>query len=160
MRNLNRPTARLVTVVLLDAAANGAADQQAEDAVVMLTGALTSVPYGRQRRWDALASLAPRLVGLLKDAKVDIRWVYEVDRRHLTAVRREIEKAHAWIANHGAWPRLCVALDTPDLAREWPPYHSWRRAVWEVVNVACMDDVDRATSGLPLPRDIREAMVM
>jgi hypothetical protein len=162
MRNfaLNRPTARLIATVLLDAAANGTANQQAEDAVMMLAGALTSVPYGRQRRWDALAGLAPRLVGLLRDAGVDIGWVHNVDRRHIVAVRREIERAHAWFDSHGTWPRLCVALNTPDLAGEWPPYHSWRRAVWEVVNTARMDVIDRATSMLPLPRDVREAMVM
>jgi len=149
----------MITTVLLGAAAHDAADWQAEDAVIMLAGALTSVPYGRQRMWDALAGLAPRLVGLLLDAGVDIRWVHDVDRRHIAAVRREIEKAHAWIDEHGTRPHVCVALNTPDLAEAWPPYHSWRRAVWELVNTARMDDVDRATSGIPLPRDVREGLV-
>src|SRR5690606_36308492 len=109
--SLNRPTARMITAVLLDAAAHDATDQQAEDAVLMLAGALTNVPYGRQRMWDALAGLAPRLVGLLRDAGVDIRWVHDVDRRHIAAVRREIERAHAWIDEHGARPYVCVTLN-------------------------------------------------
>src|SRR5690606_31211208 len=148
--SLNRPTARMITAILLDATAHGAADWQADDAVVMLAGALTSVPYGRQRMWDALAGLAPRLVGLLRTAQVDIRWVHDVDQRHIRAVRREIEKANAWIDEHGTRPHVCVTLNTPDLAEAWPPYHSWRRSVWEIVNYSRMDDVDRATSGLPL----------
>src|SRR5690606_9354744 len=157
--SLNRPTARMITAILLDAAAHGAADQQADDAVVMLAGALTSVPYGRQRMWDALAGFAPRLVGLLRDAQVDIRWIHDVDRRHIAAVRREVDRAHAWIDTNGTRPDASVALNTPELDREWPPYHSWKRSVWEVVNYSRMDDVDRCTSGLPLPRDVREALV-
>lgn len=157
--SLNRPTARMITAVLLDAAAHDAADWQAEDAVVMLAGALTSVPYGRQRMWDALAGLAPRLVGLLRDARVDIRWVHDVDRAHIRAVRREIERAHAWIDEHGTRPDVAVLLNAPDVAEAWPAYGTWRRAVWELVNTARMDDVDRATSGIPLPRDVREALV-
>src|SRR5690606_26146142 len=112
--SLNRPTARMITAILLDAAAHGAADQQADDAVVMLAGALTSVPYGRQRMWDALSGLAPRLVGLLLDAGVDIRWVHDVDRRHIRAVRREIERAHAWIDEHGVRPEVVVVLNAPE----------------------------------------------
>lgn len=156
--SLNRPTARMIAVVLLDAAAHDAPDWQAEDAVVMLAGALTSVPYGRQRMWDALAGLAPRLVGLLRAAGVDIRWVHDVDRRHISAVRREIERAHAWIDEHGVRPDVVVVLNAPEVAEAWPAYGTWRRAVWELVNTARMDDVDRATSGLPLPRDVREAL--
>lgn len=156
--SLNRPTARMITAVLLDAAAHDAPDWQADDAVLMLAGALMSVPYGRQRMWDALAGLAPRLVGLLRDAGVDIRWVHDVDRYHIRAVRREIARAHAWIDEHGVRPDVVVVLNAPDVAESWPAYGTWRRAVWELVNTARMDDVDRATSGIPLPRDVREAL--
>lgn len=132
--SLNRPTARLITTILLDAAAHDAADQQAEDAVLMLAGAFTNVPYGRQRMWNALSGFAPRLAGLLQNAQVDIRWVNNVDRRHIAAVRREIEKANAWMDEHGTVPCVCVALNTSTIEASWPPRLNWRRAVWELVN--------------------------
>ena len=153
---INRPTARLIGALLLDASARGDDQQATEDAIQLLTGALYSAPYGRDRRWAALAGLAPQVAGLLRDAGIDVRWIHPADRRQIRAVRRQVDQANAWIDRHGTLPRICVAVGA--VPTEWPPHGSWQRSVWEVANFFRMDSIDRNTSGIPLPRDVREGL--
>ena len=155
---VNRPTARLIAAILCDAAAHGADMGRAEDSALMAADMFARLPYGRARAWNAVCALAPGLADLLRWAQVDIAHVHAVEPRHVRIVSREWERARAWFEARGSGvPLLCVRLNTATVAT-WPAY-GWKRAVWEVVNLFQLDSVDRATSGLPLPRDVREALV-
>lgn len=149
---INRPTAGFFTAMYYHFDGDIDAIGMAYD-LVQSTG---FTGYGRARRMEALEKVAPELAGVIQEHNVDILYVVSESPRHAyRTVYHEIQRGERTITE--AVPQVCVALRTPDLMESWPNV-PWRYVVWSIVNYFKMDDVDRATSGIPLPRDTRVAL--
>jgi len=152
---MNSPTAKFFTVAHIIYQAD-------EDTVGLAYDLVTSTgftEFGRARRWNALEKVAPELAAALNENGVDIIYIEAQNPKGAyRAVAREIEKARDWVARNGTRPEISVALGTPLEYKEEPWPSGWRYHVWAIINRTMMDDVDRATSCIPLPRDTRKAL--
>ena len=150
---MNKPTAIFFAVVhyMYDG------DKDAIGVAYDLVKSTGFTGFGRARRWAALKKVAPQLAEQLEKNSVDIIYIdTENPEATYRAVAREIRRAEKWLDENGAVPAVCVYLGTPKTYQDfWPD--GWRYYIWAVANAARIDDIDAMP--LPLPRDMREALM-
>lgn len=145
---MNKPTARFFSACL----SLGYDDDAIRIAQALVVAEGTTkddnMGFGRERRWGALRRISPELTDALEYTKCDIVYVHEIGRSDIRRARAAWEKGlkegpqQAWIA---------FLTDMEE------------KKAYEIIRVfardSLTDEVDKATAGMPLPRDTREAIV-
>mgnify|MGYP001170027353 FL=1 len=145
---MNRPTARFLAACLRLGYDDD--DIRLANALVVSDGAFHGEPmgFGRDRRWDALRRIAPELAEALEHTGCDIIYVYEISRADLRRARK------AWEEGLKEGPKAAwLAFLNPETTPQTP-----LDIIRAFARDSLIDEGDRATAGLPLPRDTREAL--
>lgn len=144
---MNKPTARFFSACLSLGYDDDAI--RIAQALVASEGKMKGddMGFGRDRRWNALHKIAPSLAQSLEYTKCDIVYVHEFSKGDIRRARA------AWQEGLKAGPKQAWISFLTDMEE---------KKAYEIIRVYAQDhltdEVDKATAGIPLPRDAREAL--